>query len=200
MGTCDRREPEEWFPSRILFLILFFGLQLTSLSLSNLHVSYASPSLITISVTEELQPPALDFDLAASSPSPVAIGQPFTATVTITGSKDFSGRVIIAGEFPSGLLCGPINPAFVYSSGTAKVDCSSRKPGTYKIMITGYAVCSSSDYYGPCSRTTELDVTVLGSALNPVYFYGGIGALVAVLETITRGFYHIIRKPSCKSG
>ena len=67
-------------------------------------------------------------------------------------------------------------------------------------MITGYAVCISSDYYGPCSRTTELDVTVLGSTLNPVYFYGGIGALVAVLETITRGFYHIIRKPSRKSG
>ncbi len=165
-----------------------------------MHVFDTSPSFITPSVTKEFQPPALDFDLAASSPSPVAVGQPFTATITITGSKDFSGRVVIAGEFPSGLICGSINPAFVYSSGTAKVDCSSRTPGTYKIMITGYAVCSSSDYYGSCSRSTELDVTVLGSALNPVYFYGGIGALVAVLETITRGFYHVIRKPSRKSG
>jgi len=174
---------------------LFFGLLFASLSLSNWRVFYTSANFITFSVTGEFQPPAIDFDVAASSPSPVTSGQRFTATITVTGSKDFSGRVVIAGEFPSGLLCGSINPAFVNSSGTAKVDCSSQTPGAYKIMITGYAVCNSSDYYGPCSRSIELDVTVLGSALNPVYFYGGIGAIVAVLETVARGFLHLIRRP-----
>ena len=159
----------------------------------------SSASLVTLTVIKSSTPPQPDFDLSASSSGQVTTGQSFTATIVVTARNSFSGRVIIAGAFPGGLLCGTIIPPFVNSSGTAKFSCSSQTPGTYAIRLTAFAVCTNSTYSGPCSRTTQLTVAVVDDILGPVYLYGGIGALVAVIETITRASLGRMRNPIRKS-
>ncbi len=156
---------------------------------------YASPSnLITINVVDGSGIPEPDFDLNANSPGQVATNQSFAVIITITARNGFNGKVTLAGAFPGGLVCGLFKPLFVNSSGTATFSCSSRTPGAYTVAITGLAVCTSSTYYRECSHTARISVTVLADLLAPVYFYGGIGALVAVVETVTRSLYGRLRR------
>lgn len=149
---------------------------------------YNSPTLISLTATggPQPEPPQPDFNITVESPGSVTTGQSATATITITPWDEFHGRVVIAGEFPGKLLCGPITPPFVNSSGTASVSCSSLNVGIYTVAITGFAICTTPTYSGQCNRSAHFTLTVLSDLASPVYVYGALGAMIAGIETAAR--------------
>lgn len=84
-----------------------------------------------------LPPGPPDFTISAPAGLTIHAGNPFTATINITGINRFDGTVhLSAASSPSGLSI-TINPVNVTGPGTAMITMSSQTNNTYSLTITG---------------------------------------------------------------
>jgi hypothetical protein len=78
-----------------------------------------------------------DFNITATSPAAVDVGQFAISTVTVAGLNGFAGTVSFTDTFPLGLTCGAISPTSVTGSGTATVSCIASVAGNFSLEMRG---------------------------------------------------------------
>ncbi len=78
---------------------------------------------------------AADFQITASSPAVVNVGQSSMSTLTITPLNGFSGTVTLTEAVPTGLACSPITPSSVMGSGTVALSCTGSSNGILSVEV-----------------------------------------------------------------
>ncbi len=124
----------------------------------------------------------VDFTITASSPNPVATGQPAISTISLTALNSFAGTVDFYNSSPVGLTCDPFVPPSVTGSGTTVLSCSSATAGDYPVTVTGTSGSLTHSATTTFSFTSVPDFSITASSPSLVNIGDPASSTVTLID------------------
>jgi len=124
----------------------------------------------------------VDFTITASSPNPVAAGQPAISTISLTALNSFAGTVDFSNSSPVGLTCDPFVPLSVTGSGTTVLSCSSTTAGDYPVTVTGTSGSLAHSATATFSFTNVPDFSITASSPSLVNIGDSASSTITLID------------------